>query len=73
MRISRAGSLSAGTLHGALTRLHARGWIEALPARNRTQPYRLTKIGKAVLAHRLESVRALADVGRSRLPGARAS
>ncbi len=65
--------LGAGTLYGALTRLDARGWIEALPARERRRPYRLTKMGKAVLARRLESVRALADVGRSRLGGAHAS
>ena len=65
--------LGPGTLYGAVARLEARAWIEALPARDRRRPYRLTKVGKAVLARRLESVRALADIGRSRLGGAHAS
>src|SRR5688572_11746460 len=57
--------LGPGTLYGALARLEDRAWIEALPPRERRRPYRLTKIGKAVLARRLESLRAVADVGRS--------
>jgi len=65
--------LGPGTLYGALARLEARAWIEALPPRDRRRPYRLTKVGKTVLARRLESVRAVADVGRSRLGGPHAS
>ncbi len=65
--------LGPGTLYGALARLDALEWIEALPPRERRRPYRLTKTGKTVLARRLESVRALADIGRSRLGGAHAT
>ena len=65
--------LGPGTLYGALARLESRGWIEPLPPRERRRPYRLTRTGKAVLAHRLESVRTVADAGWSRLRGAHAS
>ena len=64
--------LGPGTLYGALARLESRGWIEPLAPRDRRRPYRLTKTGKAVLAHRLESLRAVADAGRARLGAAHA-
>ncbi len=64
--------LGPGTLYGALARLESRAWIEALAQRDRQRPYRLTRTGRAVLARRLESVRAVADVGRARLGGAHA-
>lgn len=64
--------LGPGTLYGAIARLEARAWIEALAPRDRRRPYRLTKVGRTVLARRLESVRALADIGRSRLGDAHA-
>jgi|SRR6185436_2952970 DNA-binding PadR family transcriptional regulator len=63
--------LGPGTLYGALARLESRAWIEALAQRDRQRPYRLTRTGRAVLARRLESVRAVADVGRARLGQAR--
>jgi DNA-binding PadR family transcriptional regulator len=59
--------LGPGTLYGAIARLEARKWIEALPAEDRRRPYRLTSAGQRVLRHRLESLRALARVGRARL------
>jgi DNA-binding PadR family transcriptional regulator len=59
--------LGPGTLYGALARLEAREWIEALPAEERRQPYRLTAAGQRALRHRLESLRAIARVGRARL------
>jgi DNA-binding PadR family transcriptional regulator len=62
--------LGPGTLYGAIARLEARAWIEALPPIERRRPYRLTKLGKTVLARRLENVRAVTDIGRSRLGGA---
>ena len=56
-----------GTLYGALARLEARKWIEALPADDRRRPYRLTAAGQRVLRHRLEQLRAVAKVGQRRL------
>jgi DNA-binding PadR family transcriptional regulator len=60
-------TLGPGTLYGAIARLEARKWIEPLPAEDRRRPYRLTSAGQRVLRHRLESLRALARVGRARL------
>jgi DNA-binding PadR family transcriptional regulator len=59
--------LGPGTLYGAIARLEARKWIEALPAEDRRRPYRLTAAGQRVLRHRLESLRSVARVGRARL------
>ena len=59
--------LGPGTLYGAIARLESRGWIEALAAEDRRRPYRLTSAGQRVLRHRLESLRAVARVGRARL------
>src|SRR5262249_51708264 len=59
--------LGPGTLYGAIARLEARKWIEPLPAEERRRPYRLTSAGQRVLRHRLESLRAVARVGRARL------
>ena len=56
-----------GTLYGAIARLEARRWIEPLPAEDRRRPYRLTAAGQKVLRHRLDSLRAVARVGRARL------
>src|SRR5262245_29290098 len=59
--------LGPGTLYGAIARLEARKWIEPLPAEERRRPYRLTAAGQQVLRHRLQSLRALARVGKTRL------
>lgn len=59
--------LGPGTLYGAIARLEARKWIEPLPAEDRRRPYRLTGAGQKVLRVRLESLRAVAKVGHSRL------
>jgi DNA-binding PadR family transcriptional regulator len=56
-----------GTLYGAIARLEARRWIEPLPADDRRRPYRLTAAGQRVLRHRLETLRAVARIGRARL------
>src|SRR5262245_45080038 len=68
----RSGTLAGrsrgpGTVYGAVARLEARRWIEALPAQDRRRPYRLTAAGQRVLRHRLESLRAVARIGRARL------
>jgi DNA-binding PadR family transcriptional regulator len=60
-------ALGPGTLYGAIARLESRAWIEPLPAEDRRRPYRLTAAGERVLRHRLESLRALARIGRARL------
>ena len=60
-------TLGPGTLYGAIARLEERKWIEPLPAEERRRPYRLTAAGQRVLRHRLESLRAVARVGRARL------
>ena len=59
--------LGPGTLYGAMARLESRKWIEPLPAEDRRRPYRLTTAGQKVLRHRLDSLRALARIGRTRL------
>ncbi len=56
-----------GTLYGAIARLESKKWIEALPVEDRRRPYRLTASGQKVLKHRLESMRAIARIGRARL------
>jgi DNA-binding PadR family transcriptional regulator len=60
-------SLGAGTLYGALSRLEARGLIEALPAEERRRPYRLTSLGEQVLAAQLRGLRSFAATGLARL------
>ena len=59
--------LGPGTLYGAIARLEARKWIEPLPADDRRRPYRLTGAGQRVLRARLDSLRAVAKIGRARL------
>jgi DNA-binding PadR family transcriptional regulator len=59
--------LGPGTLYGAIARLESRRWIEPLPSDDRRRPYRLTAAGHRVLRHRLQSLQALARVGRTRL------
>jgi DNA-binding PadR family transcriptional regulator len=59
--------LGPGTLYGAIARLEARKWIEPLAAEDRRRPYKLTAAGQKVLKHRLESLRAVARIGRARL------
>ena len=59
--------LGPGTLYGAIGRLEARRWIEALPAEDRRRPYKLTAAGHRVLRQRLAALSAVMRVGRSRL------
>ena len=59
--------LGPGTLYGAIGRLEARRWIEALPAEDRRRPYKLTAAGHRVLRQRLTALGAVMRVGRSRL------
>jgi DNA-binding PadR family transcriptional regulator len=59
--------LGPGTLYGAIGRLETRGLIEALEPSGRTRPYTLTESGGEALATMLEELRAIVDVGTSRL------
>ena len=60
-------TLGPGTLYGALSRLEQRGLIEALPARDRRRPYRITPAGAAAARAYLEHVQQVATIGLKRL------
>ena len=60
-------TLGPGTLYGALSRLEARGLIEAMPARERRRPYRLTSKGTEALSTALRGLAAFAETGLARL------
>jgi DNA-binding PadR family transcriptional regulator len=55
-----------GTLYGALLRLQHRALIEALPPRDRRNPYRLTNAGTAILEQQMATLRQLVRVGTRR-------
>jgi DNA-binding PadR family transcriptional regulator len=59
--------LGPGTLYGALDRLEQMGLIEALPAEDRRQPYRITAAGVVALRAHLDSIERVSSVGRLRL------
>ena len=59
--------LGPGTLYGALARLERRGLIEALPARDRRRPYRLTSAGGRLLETELGRMREVIHLGLRRL------
>ena len=60
--------LGPGTLYGAITRLDARGLIEAVESPDRRNPYRITALGERALRLRLTTLEAVARAGRQRLP-----
>jgi DNA-binding PadR family transcriptional regulator len=59
--------LGPGTLYGALSRLEARGLIEALAPDERRRPYRLTGAGAAALRAQLDGLAGFAKTGLERL------
>jgi DNA-binding PadR family transcriptional regulator len=59
--------LGPGTLYGALVRLERAGMIQALPAKDRRRPYRLTAQGVAVLRDQLTMLQRVASTGLERL------
>jgi len=61
--------MGPGTLYGAIARLEERGMIEALPPEDRRRPYKITQAGAAELAHAAAKMRAVAELGLSRLSG----
>lgn len=62
--------LGPGTLYGAISRLEARGMIEAVGAEDRRNPYRITALGEKALRARLASIQNVARVGQRRLASA---
>ena len=65
--------LGPGTLYATLSRLEARGIIEALPAEDRRRPYRLTTAGAEVLRVQLEAIEGIVQAGLARLGSSRGS
>jgi DNA-binding PadR family transcriptional regulator len=59
--------MGPGTLYGAISRLEARGLIEALPPEQRRRPYRITAAGAAELAYSAAKMRLVAELGLDRL------
>ena len=60
-------SLGAGTLYGAIARLEARGFIEALAGDERRRPYRVTSAGARTLRGSVAELRKVEAVARRRL------
>jgi DNA-binding PadR family transcriptional regulator len=63
-------TLGPGTLYGALTRLEARGLVQALAQDQRRRPYRITGTGATALRRYLLQARSVAEVGLGRLAAA---
>jgi DNA-binding PadR family transcriptional regulator len=61
--------LGPGTLYAALSRLEARGLIEALPEQDRRRPYRLTAAGAEAARTYLRHARQVSTAGLARLEG----
>jgi DNA-binding PadR family transcriptional regulator len=61
--------IGPGTLYAAISRLEARGLIEALPAEDRRHPYRLTGVGEHAVRTHLDALDALVRAGQRRLGG----
>ncbi|MFC0039185.1 PadR family transcriptional regulator [Actinomadura rayongensis] len=55
--------LGPGSLYGALTRLEAKGLVEALDGDGRQRPVRLTDAGRGVLEEELRAMARVAAAG----------
>ena len=55
--------LGPGALYGAITRLEKKGFIEALPVKDRRHPYRITRSGVHFLKGKLATMRHFANAG----------
>jgi DNA-binding PadR family transcriptional regulator len=60
--------LGPGTLYGAIARLEAVKYIQALPGDARRRPYRLTTTGAQALRTDVDALRRVAAVATRRLP-----
>src|SRR5215470_15508098 len=62
--------LEPGTLYAALARLERRGWIEALEAKDRRRPYRISDAGEIALREQIKAMQRIVSIGQQRLaPG----
>jgi DNA-binding PadR family transcriptional regulator len=59
--------LGPGTLYGAISRLEERGWIRAIKADSRRQPYRITAQGTQHLKEQLSLLEQVVRTGTRRL------
>jgi DNA-binding PadR family transcriptional regulator len=59
--------LGPGTLYGAISRMEARGLIEAMGEAGRRRPYRLSAAGARALEQTLAELGAIVDEGTARL------
>ena len=59
--------LGPGTLYGAISRLEQRGWISAIKAKSRRQPYRITAQGASYLKEQLAILDQVVRTGTGRL------
>jgi DNA-binding PadR family transcriptional regulator len=59
--------LGPGTLYGAITRLEERGWIRAVAAQDRRQPYAITALGRRHLEEQVSHLDAVVKAAQRRL------
>ncbi len=59
--------LGPGTLYGAITRLEQRGWIRAVAADDRRQPYALTALGRKYLEEQVANLDKVLQTAAERL------
>ena len=59
--------LGPGTLYGAIARLEERGWIRAVKAESRKQPYRITAEGSQRLKQQLTLLGQVVRTGKRRM------
>jgi len=59
--------LGPGTLYGAISRLEERGWIRAVKAESRRQPYEITGAGRRYLKEQLAILGQVVRTGSRRL------
>jgi DNA-binding PadR family transcriptional regulator len=59
--------LGPGTLYGAITRLEERGWIRAVAAQDRRQPYAITALGRRHLEEQVSTLDAVVKAAQRRL------
>jgi DNA-binding PadR family transcriptional regulator len=59
--------LGPGTLYGAISRLEEHGWIRAVKADSRRQPYRITAQGTQHLKEQLTLLEQVVKTGTRRL------
>jgi DNA-binding PadR family transcriptional regulator len=59
--------LGPGTLYGAITRLEERGWIRAVAAQDRRQPYAISALGRRHLEEQVSNLDAVVKAAQRRL------